>query len=373
MKKYLFIFGLLIIGGLGFWGWNKNQFLLNPLSGKKNLGQNSWLNSEKSMNIFGFLPTWMIGKTRLYSNEVSHLIFLGIEVDEEGNLIWDIQAKKINDEVYLNQKREIQKNGGKNILGIKLFDDEKLNKLLENKEAVDNLIKQIKAIQQSSGINGFDGINLDFEFQNDPLAILGNDFGIFLDEIKKANLGEISVDVFANTVIKGGEEELKLLLDKIDYLVVMAYDFHRPGVDFSGPVAPIGSNVGKRNIREVVEKIIAINLDKQKIIMAYPLYGYEWQTYTKEFGSQIRRGWYQMASWKRTKELIKENNLETKWDELSMSPWLVFEDKGEIHQIYFEDERSMQAKIDLVKQNRLAGWGFWALGYEGEDESVWGY
>ena len=62
MKKYLFIFGLLAIGGLGFWGWNKNQFLLNPLSGKKNLGQKTWLNSEKSKKIFGFLPTWMVGK-----------------------------------------------------------------------------------------------------------------------------------------------------------------------------------------------------------------------------------------------------------------------------------------------------------------------
>ena len=376
MKKYFFIFGLLAIGGVGFWGWNKNQFLLNPLSGKKNLGQKTWLNSEKSKKIFGFLPTWMIGKTRLYSNEMSHLIFLGIEADEKGNLIWDIQAKKINDEVYLNQKREIQKNGGKNILGIKLFDDEKLKKLLENKEAVDNLINQIKVVQQGFGVNGFDGVNLDFEYQNDPLAILGNDFEMFLDEIKKADLGEISVDVFANTVIKGDEQELKSLLEKIDNLVVMAYDFHRPGVDFAGPVAPIGSNVGKRNIREVVEKIIAINLDKQKIIMAYPLYGYEWQTYDKEFGSQIKRGWYQMASWRRVKEIIETASaeaLEVKWDELSMSPWLVFEEKGKIHQIYFEDEKSLKAKIDLVKQNQLAGWGFWALGYEGEDTSIWGY
>ena len=110
--------------------------------------------------------------------------------------------------------------------------------------------------------------------------------------------------------------------------------------------------------------------------MAYPLYGYEWQTYDKEFGSQIKRGWYQMASWRRVKEIIETASaeaLEVKWDELSMSPWLVFEEKGKIHQIYFEDEKSLKAKIDLVKQNQLAGWGFWALGYEGEDTSIWGY
>lgn len=108
-------------------------------------------------------------------------------------------------------------------------------------------------------------------------------------------------------------------------------------------------------------------MDKNKIIMAYPLYGYEWETFTAEFGSQIKRGWYQMASWKRTKELISEKNLEVNWDELSMSPWVTFEEEGKIRQIYFENERSLRAKLDLVKQNQLSGFGFWALGYEGED------
>jgi spore germination protein YaaH len=57
-----------------------------------------------------------------------------------------------------------------------------------------------------------------------------------------------------------------------------------------------------------------------------------------------------MASWNRTKELIKEKNLTINWDELSMSPWVSFEEDGEIHQIYFENERSLKAKIDLVRQ-----------------------
>ena len=103
--------------------------------------------------------------------------------------------------------------------------------------------------------------------QINPVKVLINVSESFYSQVKIGMPAEISVDVFANTVIKGDEHELKSLLDKIDNLVVMAYDFHRPGVDFAGPVAPIGSNVGKRNIREVVEKIIAINLDKQKTVM----------------------------------------------------------------------------------------------------------
>ena len=181
------------------------------------------------------------------------------------------------------------------------------------------------------------------------------------------------MDVFANTVIKGSATEIEELVSKVDYLVVMAYDFHRPGVDYAGSVAPLGSKVGERNITEVVERYLNLQLNKDKLVLAYPLYGYEWKTYTDEFESQIKRGWYQMASWNRVKNLIKEKKIEVNWDELSMTPWLSFEEDGETRQIYFENNQSLRAKIDLVRQNKLAGYGFWALGYEGEDRSIWGY
>ena len=361
--RILGIFGgfLILAGLLGF--WFKREIFLNPLADKKD-----GIEYEGNLVSFGFLPTWMVGKTRTYGSEVSHLIFLGIESDEMGNLIWDTQSNKISNEDYLRQKEKINEFGGKNILGIKLFDDEKLESLLNSEEARNNLIRQIKEVVEE---NDFDGVNLDFEFQNDQLAILEENFGLFVDELNLENVGEISVDVFANTVIKGDSQRLEKLMSKIDFLVVMAYDFHGAGSDYAGAVAPIGSNIGERNITEVVEACLRGKLDKTKLVMAYPLYGYEWLTETKELGSKIKGSWYQMASWNRVNELVVEKNIEVNWDELSMSPWLVFEDEGEIHQIYFENERSLGIKLDLVKQNQLVGFGFWALGYEGDDQNIW--
>ena len=341
----------------------KDRTFLNPLSDKK---EGTSINSD--LVTFGFLPTWMVGKTRIYGDEVTRLVFLGVESDEQGNLIWDSQSKKITEESFLTQKKKTKESGGKNILGVKLFDDEKLENLLKDEISRKNLISQIKVLRQDQD---FDGVNLDFEFQNDPLAILDEDFLAFLNELKLANVGEVSVDVFANTIIKGGKERLNKILEKVDYLVVMAYDFHRPGVDYTGAVAPLGSEVGERNITEVVEACLNGGLNKNKLIMAYPLYGYEWKTETSDFEAKIKRGWYQMASWNRMKELIDDKNLVVNWDELSMSPWVNFEEEGEIHQIYFENERSLGAKIDLVRQNQLAGFGFWALGYEGDDKNIW--
>ncbi len=378
MKRFVILgFVLIFLGFLGGWMMKNKNNILNPIANKKILRQTSSTNSERAQDelvTFGFLPTWMVGKTRIYGKELSHLIFLGIETDEKGNLIWDVQSKKINNEEYINQKKIIKENEGKNILGIKLFDDEKLNILLANKDSVVNLVKQIKKVVLEEN---FEGINLDFEFQNDPLTILNDDFGFFLKELRLEEVGEISVDVFANTIIKGNKGKLINLIDKLDYLVVMAYDFNRPGVNYAGPVAPISSLPGERNINEVIEKIILGELNKKKIIMAYPLYGYEWKTETNEFGSKVIRGWYQMISWKNAKELLDgqtdRSDFTLNFDKLSMTPWMMFEEDGVIHQIYFENERSLKAKLDLVKQNQLKGYGFWALGYEGEDNLIWSF
>lgn len=365
MKKIIGLIG--VIGVMGVIGWkisrNKSE-LLNPLGKRKD--------GVERQIVLGFLPTWMIGKTRVYGSEIDELIFLGIEVTEEGKLVWDSQGKKINSEAYLEIKREMKKTGGKNIFGIKLFEDEKLDKLLGDRQNWGRLIEELRAMVR---VGGFGGINVDFEYQGNPVKILGDQFWEFLGELRKANVGEISVDVFANTIIKGDKEKLVNMVGSVDRIIIMAYDFHRPGMDYAGPVAPIKSPAGERNILEITQRIVELGLERRKIVLAYPLYGYEWKTKSEEFGSEIKRGWYQMASWKRTKEILSDTaavkTLAVKWDEMSQSPWMSFKEGGEIHQIYYEDERSLKAKLELVKQMGLGGVGFWALGYEGEDRELW--
>lgn len=385
MKKWWLWVLIIIIGVAVIFFWRESKIvLLNPKSNK--VLQSKTVNDYK---IVGFLPTWNIGKTKEYTNEISDLIFLGIEVDENGNLIWDTQSKKINSETYLKQKNLIWKNKGKNILGVKLFDDEKLDKLLSSEEAKNNLIKQLKTLRsvrqaqdkQAQGLNRFDGINVDFEYQNSPVLILSDNMMDFLNKLKKSDLGEISLDVFANTIIKGSVEQINKTVGLIDNLIVMAYDFHRPGSTFTGAVAPIEDEVGNRSIMEIIERMEILNLERKKIVMAYPLYGYEWKTYTTEFGAQAKKEWSALATYKRMIEFIKLeslsssssggiSNLKINWDEKTMTPWINYQKEGENYQIYYENKESLKRKVDLVKQNQLGGYGFWALGYEGNESNL---
>lgn len=354
---------LLLIIGMGVFVLYEKRAIISPLGSEKKTSK-----IKNSYRIVGFLPTWMVGKTINYCNEITEMIFLGIEIDVEGNLVKNIDYFRYTGDDYRELAEKFSDCGGKNILGVKLFEDEKIEMFLKNKEVRENFFRNLKDLKIE---RGFGGVNIDFEFQKDPLAILSEEMRVFLEELRQENLGEISLDVFANTVIKGGADLMEII-NRLDYLVVMAYDFHRPGMDYTGPVAPIGSPVGERNIWEVVEKTVDLELPKEKIVMAYPLYGYEWKTETADYGSKVKRGWWALASYGRMKELdLSLSGGRLSWDEKSMSPWWVYEDEGETKQIYFENDESLRRKILLVKEGGFGGVGFWALGYEGKDREVW--
>lgn len=384
MKKNFLILGIII--GLTIIGWGIFKLIRGEIISP--LGRfSSEKEGKEGVKVVGFLPTWMVGKTMEYKNEVDSLVFLGVEMGEDGSLIWDVQSKKVNNEAYLSLKEDVSKSGGKNILGIKLFKDKEMDILLKDEEARKRGIEEIKAMVT---VAGFDGVNLDFEYMSNPMRLTEDDFLSWVEEMRNYNVGEITVDVFANTVIKGDADKLKSLLNKVDGVIVMAYDFHRPSSDFAGAVAPIESPTGERSISEVVQKMIEYELPKEKMIMAYPLYGYLWQVESSDKGSGVVGGG-RMVSFNEARNEYAEAN----WDEEAMVPWVSFSEEETrtrnkrvlvnkrwrtikenykvtvYYQAFFENERSLAAKLDLARQAEVAGVGFWALGYEGENRDLW--
>jgi spore germination protein YaaH len=403
MKKIIIGLGFLALGVfIGVLVWRKDKITL--ISPRGIWDRTQTIKNKK--DVIGFLPTWMVGKTKLYGKELSQMVFLGIEVREDGSLVWDIQSKKVDGEEYAKLKDSVARTGGKNILGIKLFEDKKIEQLIASDEAKKRLMDEVDVVVK---MGKFDGVNIDFEYMSNPVRVLDEDFLSFLTELRQVEWGEISIDVFANTVIKGDSVGLKKLLERVDKLIVMAYDFHRPGSDYAGPVAPIGAEIGERSIGEITAKIIESGLDKDKIVMAYPLYGYEWETDSDSFGSATRSAGYgktvfyeDIVSDPPWKTAIMSNtasassSIVPQWDETSSGPWAAWQEKAQRsrivtkkvgtryrkvteyytvnqwHQAYFEDNLSLGIKVEATKQAGISGIGFWALGYEGKTDNIVG-
>ncbi len=366
MGALLMVFGILVIGIGGYLYIDSKRVFLNPLI---KMGERLGMIEEKRhFEVIGFLPPWTIKKTKLHPEVLDQLIFLGVGVEGSGDLIWDSDAQWLYSREYLSMKEEMRKQGKKNILGLKLFKDDEIDQLMTSKTAQKRLIEQVKKLVKEED---FDGVNVDFEYAGDHLGVLRDGFLGFLRDLTEAEVGEVSLDVFGNTIIKGDIERWSEIAELLDYVVIMAYDFHRPGSDWAGAVAPIRSGPGERSVLEVLESAWKLGIPKEKLIVALPLYGYEWKTYGEEYGAAVERGWSAMASYNRMKEFVEEEEVEPGWDSLSMSPWLVYKDEGVTKQIYYENLQSLSVKYRLVKESQLGGVGFWALGYEGEHDEVW--
>lgn len=366
--------------------------------------------TTSAYQVIGFLPPWTIATATIRPEVLDELIFLGIEVKANGDLVWDSQSKKIYQAAYLAMKKKMKENGKKNIMGIKLFEDKKIDQLLASEEARQKLISQINELVNSEG---FDGVNVDFEYQGNPVAVLEDEFVAFIGELRTKVGKPVSVDVFGNTIIKGNIEANRQLAATADEVIIMAYDFNRPGGDYAGPTAPINSLSG-RSIREIMEKIVEMELPRKKMIMAYPLYGYEYRTVDGGLEAETVGGWGQTATLKRVNELLATNKITSSYssysaeekpinsgemrlyfDEISQTPWTVQKKTETVavkkrvkigkvyktitenqsveryYQIYFDNADSLAIKFKLVKEGQLGGVGFWALGYEGGDSAVW--
>ena len=114
-------------------------------------------------------------------------------------------------------------------------------------------------------------------------------------------------------------------------------------------VAPI------RNVRQVVEYALTEIL-AHKIWLGIPTYGYDWTLpYTK--GRKAIS-----LSNPRALSLAAEFRVSIRYDESAQSPWFSYTDcQGQPHEVWFEDARSIRAKLSLAAEYGLAGVGYWNL------------
>lgn len=91
--------------------------------------------------------------------------------------------------------------------------------------------------------------------------------------------------------------------------------------------------------------------------MGIPNYGYDWTLPYIKGESRARS-----LSPVEAVELAAQYRAEIKYDELWQSPYFNYTDEtGREHIVYFEDARSIFAKLSLVNEYSLAGVSYWNL------------
>lgn len=353
----------------------------NPLSKNFITADQSDIKELHKLQVIGFLPSWTLAQDYDVKTEyLDQIIYFGLGVNEGGEIIkHDDEGKEVLEWHYLNSEKfkEIQKSTKKTntklVIAVKNFDNATIDGIISSQSKSNYLIRQIITLLNDYD---FDGVNIDFEYFTDvdfPTSQFLNKFLSQLkDELKKNNKNLIlSIDVNSTAIYTDKAYDMVKIGEIVDQIIVMGYDYTRAPSKIAGSSSPINAQNDDPSLTKSVESLTG-RVQDEKIVLAIPLYGFEWQTYSKNHGSYTVPDSGAIATYKRVKELLNSKlELEIFFDDVSQTPWLIYLQNGAIKQIYYENDQSLRAKADFTSKAKLGGIAVWSMGYEGTHLEPW--
>lgn len=231
--------------------------------------------------------------------------------------------------------------------------DSKNDQVLTFTSKRENMINQLisSAIQYN-----LDGINVDFEYITADIA---QDYIQFLRElsVKCRNNGIVlSVDdkvpIASNQYYDRREQGVIA-----DYVVIMGYDEHWGTDSGAGSVASLSW------VKEGVENTLK-EVDSSKIILAIPFYTRIWAE--RADGSLDS---FQSAGMQDAENYIAQNGAQKNWLSDLGQNYAEYSANDLVYRIWCEDAASIEQKVKLLGDYKLAGVSAWRLGFETPD--IW--
>ena len=232
------------------------------------------------------------------------------------------------------------------------WDQKRLHKMLDDPQIANAVALKLSDFVQQ---NGYAGLQVDFE-QLDAAAMRKLPAWLkTLSHLLHANGKELSVTIETDL----DPRDAGALSAEADYSVLMAYDEH--GV-FSGPGAVASTNYTLDALRRFSPTIGA-----QKLVLGIGVYGYDWNIPEKSSEAVTN----QQAVGRLVRYRGKDNPKDAlDFDDAAMEPTFQYnDDKGQLHEVWFEDAVTAQNALTLGRDFHARGGALWALGME--DPSVW--
>lgn len=297
---------------------------------------------------YPFISTWVLEQTLDYLTELN---IFSYGFTPQGDLVYPVLA----DEPLI---RRAWNHGTRPILTLTPLDAEGrfnnliIHEMIRNPVSLQSLIDNLAAVCLEKG---YAGVDVDFEY------ILAEDrdyFTQFVAELTR-QLNENNLSVSVALAPKTSSEQTGLLYEGKDYaglgqvanhVFLMTYEW---GYTYGPPMA-----VAPLNKVEQVVQYALTQIDKDKIVMGIPNYGYDWPL-------PFMRGETKATTIGNVEAvtIAVENGAWIQFDEIAQSPFFEYwKDEPPVqHEVWFEDVRSLRQKFQLVEKYDLMGCGYWTV------------
>ena len=230
------------------------------------------------------------------------------------------------------------------------FSNNLIHGMLENEEGKERLMEELLAEMRRSS---FSGVDVDFEY------ILAEDrdlFTGFVAELTRRMNAE-GYRVSVALAPKTSADQPGLLYEGKDYrglgeaaneVLLMTYEW---GYKYGPPMAVAPLN----KVRQVVEYALT-EIAPEKILLGVPNYGYDWiLPFVRGESQAVTIGHVEAV------QIAINNGVPIQYDETAQSPFFLYERDGVMHEVWFEDVRSLERKYDLIRESGLRGMGVWQI------------
>ena len=231
------------------------------------------------------------------------------------------------------------------------FSNELASALLQNPALQEQLLDSILAVMLAKGYRGMD---IDFEY------VRPEDAESYVRFVRTAagRLSDAGYFTVVSLAPKTSADQKGLLYEAhdyaalgnaADYAFLMTYEW---GYTY-GPamaVAPLNK------VRQVLSYAVTA-IAPDKLLMGIPNYGYD---FTLPFvaGESRARSLGNLAA----VELAVEKGTEISYDPVAEAPFFRYTDEGgAVHEVWFEDARSVDASLSLLREFALTGAGYWNI------------
>lgn len=230
------------------------------------------------------------------------------------------------------------------------FNNALISALVYHPIAIENLIRQLIFVLPEVG---YQGVDVDFEYIK---AQDRNAFTAFVAQLANA-LQPLGYTVSVALAPKTSADQAGLLYEGkdyaalgaiADYVLLMTYEWgYKYGPNMA--VAPL------HMVRRVVDYAVT-EIPPEKIMLGIPNYGYDWPLpFVPNVTVAVTIGNVEAI------QIAIQHDAVIQFDETAQSPFFRYMQDDILHEVWFEDVRSIQAKFNLIKEYQLRGAGYWQL------------
>lgn len=229
------------------------------------------------------------------------------------------------------------------------FSSQRAAQLFQDQALQDRVLDELVAILLEKG---YQGLDVDFEY------IAREDRAAFLTFLGNARdrLHQVGLSLHVDLAPKTHPDQEGLLYEGHDYgavgaiadsVLLMTYEW---GYAYGPPMAVAPLPQVEQVVRYAVTEI-----PPGKIQLGIPNYGYDWTLPHTPSCRAVTLGNQEAV------RLAAQVGAEISFDETAQTPTFSYTKEGETHRVWFEDARSVQAKLRLALEWKLGGVAYWNL------------